>query len=205
MAGNPGKETDPLELSFDKAFPQSDELDAVRDIQNIIYSYSRKGLFNLLSILIGMVLALAWGLLLGLIQFLLIWFVHPFLVCFVHSCIQCLCIFIANNFMYMFIYISILQKVVKLLYGPAAEIVGVIMDAIYGKCLSNIASRQYFNWGENDNNNNNDNIIPQQPVIYAVADPTPAGNNVQIQQHIGSAPQAPHVGVPLTTDGPRGV
>ena len=81
MAANPGKETDPLEISFDKAFPQSDELDAVRDIQNIIYSYSRKSLFNLLSILIGMFLALAWGLFLGLIQFLLIWFVHPFLVC----------------------------------------------------------------------------------------------------------------------------
>ena len=81
MAANPGKETDPFGISFDKAFPQSDELDQVRDIQKIIYSYSRKSLFNLLSILIGMFLALAWGLSLGVIQFLLIWFLHPSLVC----------------------------------------------------------------------------------------------------------------------------
>mmetsp|Transcript_56927 Transcript_56927/g.51218 ORF Transcript_56927/g.51218 Transcript_56927/m.51218 type:complete len:171 (-) Transcript_56927:163-675(-) len=170
MADNPGRETDPLEIAFDKAFPQSDELEAVRNIQNLIYSYSRKGLFNLLSVLIGMVLALAWGLLLGLIQFLLIWFLHPAL------------------------------KVVKLLYGPAAELIGVIMNAIYGKCLSNISSRQYFNWGSKDDNNNG----PQQPVIYAVANTTGGGGNgVQLQQHMNAS--APANGIPLSTDGPSGV
>lgn len=78
---NPGKATDPLEIGFDKAFPQSDEIAAVRDIQDMIYSYSRKGLFNLLSIIIGMVLALFWGLLMGILQFLLIWWVYPAMVC----------------------------------------------------------------------------------------------------------------------------
>lgn len=83
MANNPDKETDPFEISFDVAFPESDELDGIREIQSVLYLYSRKGLFNLLSISIGMFLAVIWGLLLGLIQFFLIWFLHPFLVCFV--------------------------------------------------------------------------------------------------------------------------
>ena len=66
-----------------------------------------------------------------------------------------------------------MQKVLKLSHGPAAKICGVFINAMYGKCLSNIASRQYFNLEANEGNNNNfndDNVILQQPVIYAVAD-----------------------------------
>lgn len=57
-----------------------------------------------------------------------------------------------------------------MLYGPAAEIFGVIINAMYGKCLSNIASKQYFNLGTKEDNNFNDNIAPQQQpdMIYAI-------------------------------------
>ena len=63
MANNSGKETDLLEVSFDATFPQSDEFDGIRSNHNIIYSHSRKRFFNLLSVLIGTILAVAWGLL----------------------------------------------------------------------------------------------------------------------------------------------
>ena len=67
-------------ISFDRAFPRSDEFPPIRKIQDILYTYSRKGLFNLLSVIIGMVLSIVWGLVMGIVQFALIWFIYPYLV-----------------------------------------------------------------------------------------------------------------------------
>jgi len=93
---------DPLQVSFDVTFPQSDEHDTIRQIQKTIYNASRTGMFNLLSLVVGIILSLAWGLLMGVVEFFLLWGVHPF------------------------------TKVVTMLYTPVAKVAGVILVSVFG-------------------------------------------------------------------------
>lgn len=102
---------DALETAFDKAFPESDELPIVRKIQKMLYQVSKKGLFNILLVVIAIICALFWGIIMGTLQFCLIWFVLPG------------------------------TKIVQMVYGPVASVLGFLLNLIFGPCLSNVASK----------------------------------------------------------------
>ncbi len=174
----PGAENDPLSVSFDKAFPKSDEIEAIRGIEKIVYGYSKKGMFNLLSILVGIPISLVWGLVLGICSFFLIWFVYPALVKPLppshplhHSSHPTLTP-----------HSSHAQAAVKMFYSPAAQLVGHVLDSVFGTCLSRLASKG--------------NQINVQP---AVVQTSTKGKDVEAQ--LAYAPQG---GIPLSTDGGRG-
>ena len=108
---NPQSQGDALETAFDKAFPESDELPIVRKIQKMLYDVSKKGLFNILLIVLAIIVSLCWGIIMGTLQFLLIWFVLPG------------------------------SKLIQMVYGPLASVVGFLLNLIFGPCLSNVASK----------------------------------------------------------------
>ena len=102
---------DALETGFDKAFPESDELPFVRKIQKLLYQVSKKGLFNILLVVIAIIVSLFWGIIMGILQFVLIWLVLPG------------------------------SKLVQMVYGPIASVAGFLLNLIFGPCLSNVASK----------------------------------------------------------------
>eukprot|EP01084_Bolivina_argentea_P179947 310909_1 len=123
-----GTRKDPFNMSFDKQFCECDcEYDSVRRCQKIIYTQTKKGCFNFVSLLIGIILSFIWGIIMGLTQFFMIWVVLP-----------CL-------------------KLWSIYYTPSAAVVGDFMDAIFGKCLKNLSSKgTTVNVKSNGNGNNND-------------------------------------------------
>ena len=68
-----GVQGDPFGLKFDTAFKETDEVPQIRTILRTVYNLSRKGTFNLLSIVIGSILSIAWGLVMAAAQFVVIW------------------------------------------------------------------------------------------------------------------------------------
>ena len=107
----PGNRADPFHLDFDKQFFQNDdEYEPVRVIQKAIYRETKRGCFNCLALTLGIIMSFVWGLLMGMTQFLLIWFLLP-----------------SWNLM-------------KLLYTPGAAVTGALLNAIFGKCLKNLAA-----------------------------------------------------------------
>ena len=70
-----GEQGDPFGLKFDAQFAETDDLPPVRNVLRMTYNLSRKGTFNLLSIIIGSILSIAWGLVMAIVQFVVIWYV----------------------------------------------------------------------------------------------------------------------------------
>mmetsp|Transcript_31977 Transcript_31977/g.51371 ORF Transcript_31977/g.51371 Transcript_31977/m.51371 type:complete len:175 (-) Transcript_31977:919-1443(-) len=145
----PGTRADPFNLAFDKQFLEiDDEYEAVRTIQNKCYSGTKKGCFNFLSLVLGILLSFIWGLIMGALQFVLIWMIIPFV------------------------------KVAKLYYMPAARVVGALLEAIFGRCCKNVASQGTtvnVNNGEASQQQNGvplviSNVHPQQQQQYGSAD-----------------------------------
>merc|ERR1719410_1962013 len=109
MGNTPSKRHDPFNLGFDKEFQE--EYDTVRSIQKTCYYNTRKGCFNFMSLLIGIILAFIWGIIMGITQFFLIWVIVPSV------------------------------KVWKLYWTPAASLGGALLNALFGPCLKNVAAR----------------------------------------------------------------
>ena len=117
---------DPMDMAFDKRFKKSEEVKGLRDLVRFIYYYARKGLFNLLSILLGIILAILWGYTMGLYEFYLVWFILPWI------------------------------DIAKRVYLPLANVVGDVMNAIFGRCLRNFKTQPaWFTFGGINGNNNN--------------------------------------------------
>ena len=126
----PGEVKDPLETTFDTAFPESDEFEFVRKIEKLLYETTRRGLFNILSICIAVIFALLWGIINGILQFALIWLIIPF------------------------------TKLIQMFGGPVADIVGYLLNLMYGPCLKNIASQGgVVNVGSNRKENDINEIV----------------------------------------------
>eukprot|EP01083_Nonionella_stella_P074619 202475_1 len=125
----PANPKDPLEQSFNMVFPptaegsellmscEHAETFSLRSCQNTIYTETRKHCFVCLSLVIGIPLSFCWGLTMAACEFCLVWVLYP-----------CL-------------------KAVKLFVYPVGQLLGVLCNAIYGDCLSNLASKQIF-YGE---------------------------------------------------------
>eukprot|EP01084_Bolivina_argentea_P257057 432978_1 len=101
---------DPFKLKFDTQFQEVDEeYDSVRKIQKLCYHHTRKGCFNVFSILFGIILAFIWGIVMGTTQFVMIWLVLPWV------------------------------KIWKLYWTPAVAVAGALLNALFGPCLKNIS------------------------------------------------------------------
>mmetsp|Transcript_3721 Transcript_3721/g.4617 ORF Transcript_3721/g.4617 Transcript_3721/m.4617 type:complete len:427 (-) Transcript_3721:113-1393(-) len=125
-ANEPEISEDPMDMAFDKRFKKSEEAKGLRTIIQLIYFYARKGIFNLLSILLGIILAILWGYTMGFYEFYLVWFVLPWI------------------------------DITKRIYLPLANVVGDVMNAIFGRCLRNFKTQPaWFTFGGIHGNNNN--------------------------------------------------
>ena len=116
---------DPMDMAFDKRFKKSEEVPGLRAIIQLIYHHSRKGIFNLLSIVLGIILAILWGYTMGWYEFYLVWFILPWI------------------------------DIAKRLYLPLAKVVGDVMNAVFGRCLRNFKTQPaWFTFGGINGNNN---------------------------------------------------
>lgn len=145
----PGDKADPFNLDFEKQFLEiDDEYETVRNIQKACYGGTKKGCFNCLSLVIGVILSFLWGLIMGMMQFFLIWMVIPY------------------------------WKVIRLYYTPACAVVGALLNACFGKCFKNVASQGTtvnVTNGDAQKQDNNvplvvSNIEPQQQGQYGAMD-----------------------------------
>lgn len=137
-----GKQGDPFGLQFDTQFEETDDLPQIRSILRVVYNLSRKGTFNLLSVVIGSILSILWGLTMALFQFFVIWYVLYSIKIQMFSGtsrVEQKKTIILLTWRYRGIIPG--TKAAKLLFGPVAYVVGYIENLIYGPTLSNLASK----------------------------------------------------------------
>ena len=68
---------DPLELQFDKQFPNGEEINCCRSLLGLIRINTKIIIFHILSILCGVIFSFIWGFIMGNYQFIFVWFVTP--------------------------------------------------------------------------------------------------------------------------------
>lgn len=108
----PGTRADPLKLNFDTQFLEiEDDYDQLRLLQEAVYGGTKRAVYSCLSLVLGIILSFVWGFIMGFLQFVTIWIILPS------------------------------WKVIQIWWIPGASMTGAILNAIFGKCLKNVASQ----------------------------------------------------------------
>ena len=64
-------------FNFDTLLPATVEFEPLRNAEKMVYDGSRAFMTNILALLVGLLLSLAWGLIVGIFQFTVIWILRP--------------------------------------------------------------------------------------------------------------------------------